>query len=178
MDLFKHPKYIPGKLCYLSREDAVILFKNVFEKFAGFAGEKETIAIYLAHCALETGTFAVGLHNWNWGNTRCNIDKLKEDQYFTMFRCNEVINGKIIWYNPGELGSVFEAFQTPEDGLYNHFRFIIKERYWGAWESALAGNPVQYVKKLKEGGYFTADLNRYTNTFISLYYQFLKELDK
>jgi hypothetical protein len=179
--LYNHPKYIPDRLCKIESDNkAIEYFSKAYFDMIGKdelnTNYNETIAILVAHCSLETGHFKIGLHCYNFGNTRCNPDKLGHNEYFTMFKCGEIIKGKEILFEPPDPGSVFQAFKSAEEGIKHHLRFLLKDRYWNAWQAAIDGDPKKYVHELKKGNYFTANEARYTNTLVNLYNQILPKI--
>lgn len=176
--LYDHPRYIPDKLCYLKTNEAVEAFRVGYKKYMNNIPSRETLAILVAQSALETGWWRAGLHCWNFGNTRCNPNKLRDDEYFTMFKAGEIINGKEVFFYPPHPGSVFQAFKTAEDGVAHHLKFLtMKDNYTKAWGEAYRGNPEQYIIELKRGGYFTASLDRYMKTFLSVYGRVLDQVE-
>lgn len=165
-------------LCNLNTEQAIEVFKIGYTKFMNDIPSKKTLAILVAQSALETGWWKAGLHCWNFGNTRCNPDKLSEDEYFTMFKCGEIIKGKEVFFIPPDPRSVFQAFESDEAGVRHHLRFLsTKNNYRNAWVQAVKQSPDQYIIELKKAGYFTAGLERYKKTFVSVYNTILAKIE-
>ena len=176
--LFNHSRYIKDQLCNLNTDQAIEAFKVGYTKFMNDIPSKKTLAILIAQSALETGWWKAGLHCWNFGNTRCNPDKLSEDEYFTMFKCGEIIKGKEVFFIPPDPRSVFQAFESDEVGVRHHLRFLsTKNNYRNAWTQAVKQNPDQYIIELKKAGYFTAGLERYKKTFMSVYNTILAKIE-
>lgn len=176
--LFNHSRYMKDQLCNLNTDQAIEVFKIGYTKFMNDTPSKKTLAIIVAQSALETGWWKAGLHCWNFGNTRCNPDKLSEDEYFTMFKCGEIIKGKEVFFIPPDPKSVFQAFESAEAGVRHHLRFLsTKNNYRNAWAQAVKQNPDQYIIELKKAGYFTAGLERYKKTFMSVYNTILAKIE-
>jgi len=176
--LFNHSRYIKDQLCNLNTDQAIEAFKVGYTKFMNDIPSKKTLAILIAQSALETGWWKAGLHCWNFGNTRCNPDKLSDGEYFTMFKCGEIIKGKEVFFIPPDPRSVFQAFESDEDGVRHHLRFLsTKNNYRNAWTQAVKQNPDQYIIELKKAGYFTAGLERYKKTFMSVYNTILAKIE-
>ena len=175
MSLFNHAKYLPDELNASSKEEIFYAFKqgikDIYDKELSF----ESIIVLLAHSALETGHWKVGLHNWNFGNIRAYPDKLKDGEYFTMFRCGEILLGKEVFFEPPDPNSAFRAFLSREDGIRHHLSFLQKTRYVKAWKEVLNGNPGAYAHALRAGGYYTANEKLYTNTLVKLFNEFIKQ---
>ena len=177
-DLFKHPKYIPDKLCHLAEEQALLCFRQGYESAQRSFPSNVSLAILVAHSALETGRWKDGFHCWNFGNVRCtgnNPDKLKDGEYFTMYKCSEVIKNKEIFYEPPHPNSVFRGFKTASDGIVHHLIFL-RDKYPGAWKQMLIGDPVAYSHALRVSGYYTAGEERYTKSLVSMSSEFLKKI--
>jgi hypothetical protein len=178
MTLFNHKNYIPDQLKFLTTTEAIDAFKKGYTKFMGTEPKRETLALLVAQSALETGWWKAGLHCWNFGNTRCQPDKLEDEEYFTMFKCSEIIKGKEIFYYPPDPASVFQGFKTCEDGIRHHIKFLtFKDRYRAAWHQIIVGDPEQYVVELFKAGYFTANLELYKKTVISIYGKIISQID-
>ena len=74
---------------------------------------------------------------------------------------------------------MFQGFKSSEDGVAHHLKFLtMKSNYAKAWGEAHAGNPENYIIELKKGGYFTANLDRYMTTFLSVYSRILGQVDE
>lgn len=177
--LTEHPKFIQDELNHLTTPDAIKAFRDGFKLFMNTEPSREALAIFVSHSALETGWWSKGLHRWNFGNTRCKPDKLKNGEYFTMFSCGEIINGIEVFYNPPHPGSIFQAFMSCEEGVKHYLKFLaFKDKYKQAWKQAVRGNPEQYIIELKKAGYFTAGLDRYKKTFLSIYNKVLSNIEE
>jgi hypothetical protein len=133
----------------------------------------DSLAILWSQVCLETARGSK-CKNFNFGN----IKKTKDHKY-CMFRCNEVINGKIEWFDPPHPQTHFNAYDNSVLGAQEYINFISKrERYKLAWEQLLKGDPVRYCMELKKAGYFTADLVHYTKGVSSLFMEFKKRQEE
>lgn len=139
------------------------------------------LAVFMAQIALETGR-GKSCHGWNLGNIKASEDY--EGQY-SCFRCNEIIQGKVQWFDPDTGGFAVPPghpqtrFRAYEDapGLKpasvrascEYIAFLAtRSRYAKAWQAALAGDPAAYVHELKLAGYFTAAEAPYAKAVVSL----------
>ena len=131
----------------------------------------DALRILLAQWALETG-WGKACHNWNIGNVKAAAGGVYNWQYF---RCNEVLNGKIVWFDPPNPGCCFRAFSTIEDGVLDHLRLLVQHKTFSlAWPAVITGDPVRYAHVLKMAGYYTADEATYAHNVASLFRTFQK----
>ncbi len=160
----------------------------------------ETRATVLAKVRLETGN---GKHCWNE-----NIGNIKAPESyvgnFTCIRLNEVVRGRLHWFDPNTPFDPKDPFCLPNqafpltpvpngnpqtrmaarankyDAGHFYIDFVLgKKRYAAATQALLAGNPEAYSRELSKAGYYTAPVEVYTKTVVSLYIssiQFLKGL--
>lgn len=131
-----------------------------------------SLAVLWAQVALETGRGKF-CKNYNFGNI-----KRHDDEDYCMFRCNEVIGGKVVWFDPPNPATEFCAYVTDVLGAQEYITFVSQRtRYQAAWKQVIAGNPVAYCAALKAAGYFTADLVQYTKGVVSLCDEFLSKVN-
>jgi hypothetical protein len=175
-------------------EDATLAMRAALRSPDGTYPTPETLALAMAKTALETGRWQ-SIYCNNWGNIKAG------ESYVGMFTCitlNEVIGGKVVWFDPhGELvggpasaikGSYWDvpnghpqtrmrAYANRFDGAGQYVDFLAKlPRYAKAWQRLLAGDPVGFVHELKAANYFTADETTYRNTVVKLHTEFLGKL--
>jgi len=174
-----HPRELPAVKKVMSFTEAREAFWIAFIRVLGVQPLPGQLALLLAHSALETGHWQIGLWNWNFGNVKASESYSGYHQYF---RCNEVIDGKVVWFDPPHLQTRFRAHLDAASGLVEHLEFLGVDttphngrpnRYAAAWAAMLRDQPVEYVKELKKAGYFTANLDSYKKSVVSLYNQFL-----
>jgi hypothetical protein len=156
---------------------------------------REVLALCLAKSALETGRWQK-IHNSNFGNIKAG------ESYSGNYTCillNEVIDGRVRWFAPhGEVirlqGGSFtntsdkrhpippghpqtrmRAYAGPTDGAGQYVDFLrARPKMWNA---LLTGDPHQFVRALKAGGYFTADEAPYARAVASLFKEFSFKLE-
>jgi flagellum-specific peptidoglycan hydrolase FlgJ len=96
--------------------------------------------------------------------------QLTDGRCWTFFRCSEVENGKVVWYEPPHPACRFRAFHTLIEGAADHLAFLRgMRRYAGAWEQVLAGDPRAFVRALKLAGYFTAAERPYEGAVVAIF---------
>ncbi len=178
MSLFDHSKYIPDRLNAASVEEIFYALKlglkEVYKQDFSF----ESIVVLLAHSALETGRWKVGLHRWNFGNVKAYPDKLKDGEFFTLFRCGEILNGKEVFFDPPHPQCAFRAYKTRDEGISEHLKFLQRKRYAKAWQMVLKGDPAAYAHELRVGGYYTANEKIYTKTLVKLFNEYAKKKEE
>jgi hypothetical protein len=154
----------------LLEDQAAYYLNQGWKELFGSAPSLKSLAILWAQSALETGRWKY-LRNNNWGNI-----KKRDGIKYTSYECSEVINGVNINFKSYHPETFFAAWDTPLDGAKGYLKFISeKSRYKPAWIKLQAGDPVGYVYALKSGGYFTAPVDSYLKTVMSLYNYFLSK---
>jgi hypothetical protein len=130
----------------------------------------ESICVLLAQWALETGR-GKSMWNFNFGNVKSH----QKDGDWCFFRCNEIIKGKVVWFEPDHPACAFRAYSTLQQGsdAYMHKLYTTFSR---AWPSVIAGNPTEFSKRLKANKYYTASEEKYTETLCALYREFMRGL--
>ena len=147
--------------------------------------EKESLSILLSQWALETGRGKY-CHCWNIGNYK-HVPGDGRD--FTYFRCNEIISGHEVWYDPDNEKDkpycCFRAYHTIEAGAIDYVTSLNK-RFRRAWPDVVSGDPGMFAHDLKLQGYYTAAENDhidpstgktvhgYKSNIISLFTEFCK----
>lgn len=167
--------YLDDVVTPLSASDVMWAFRVAFERLIGLTPSRDTLALLTAQSALETGRWKA-IHCFNLGNIKASSDY---EGYYTMFRCNEVINGKVQWFDPPHAQTRFRAFRTLEDGAEDHLRFLSgRQRYQSAWQCLIAGDPEAFVRALKAAGYFTANEESYREAVTSLFREYSRLLER
>jgi hypothetical protein len=130
------------------------------------AATRGSLLVILAHWALETG-WGHACHRWNLGNAKwtpgCGHD-------YTQFRCNEILDGKIVWLDPPAPGCQFVAFPDLEAGAA-YYLTGLRGTFRAAWTAVIAGDPSLFCHMLKLARYYTADEALYTAGVVRCYHQ-------
>jgi hypothetical protein len=174
---------VPAVPTSLSLENAVTVFADAWARITASKLTPEALAVTVTHCALESGNFNAPRpgedpeHHVercfcnNYGNTRAATG---EDCDVCQYRCNEIIGGKVVWYDPPAPQSTFRAFAEPSDGAAAQLSFLAHStRYAQAWLRLLAGDPAGYVECLKRAGYFTGAIGPYETAVLSIFRRIL-----
>lgn len=166
-------KFLENKLTPLPAHEAAYALREAWNRTFKALPSNETLAILLAQTSLETGRYK-SMHNGNWGNIK---SRPTDGHYWTMYECDEIINGRRIVFKPPHDQCKFRAYLTPTDGAEDYIKFLTGSRYAKALAQLKAGNVVEYTTALKTAGYFTADLNRYVIGMKALYHEFMFKMD-
>lgn len=186
--------YVEPVVTKLTLGEAIACMRQGIHVATGTPPSDPALALALAKTALETGRWQK-MWNYNWGNVKCNDDY---DGMYTCFPCNEVLNGKVVWFSPqgqltrkdgdmtglawavppGHPQTRFRAYANGFDGAQQYAEFVANGRYRDAWERLLEGDPAGYVHALKLRGYFTADEDTYLRGVDRLYREFLPRVEE
>ena len=157
----------------LARCDAPTYLRAIrsgLETLSGKTPSNAHVAVLTAQSALESGRWR-SMHRFNPGNIKAS------DAYeylYCQFRCNEVIGGKVLWFDPPHPQTNFRAFMDLETGVLDYLRFLQRRHSWVAAE---AGDPARFVHVLKtEDHYFTADEAPYLRSVVSLFGEYMRLL--
>ncbi len=171
-------KLVPTiRTSYTQAQLAEAFVKAWWELFKEFP-KKESIYVLMAQNGLETG-MAASMFNNNIGNVKFVPSKNPQDdtgkEYMMLRNVFEFINGKKVYFQPPHPATWFRSFKTLSDGLVDHILFLKNKRYKIAWDSVLAGDPVDFSKKLKKQGYYTAPEPQYTAGVVRIYNSLMKK---
>jgi hypothetical protein len=153
-------------ICYpLTQLEAAQSLEQAWITLLGYKPSIDCLAILFAQFGLETG-YGKFAHCYGYGN----IKSSPNDGYFwSEFTCNEIIDGKTVYYSPPSIYCRFRAFKTPYDGAINYIGFLLQKKgYANAWAEVIKGDPVNFCAQLKASHYFTADLSEYTRGVVSI----------
>lgn len=168
-------RLLPDLLTPVTAREVSEALRVAFGRASGLVVTRETLALATAQSALETGRWK-SIHRYNLGNIKAGPTY---EGYYCQFRCNEVIGGKVVWFDPPHPQTNFRAFLSLEDGATDHVSFLAhRARYAPAWSELLRGEPELYVRALKTAGYFTANEAAYTKAVVSLFNEYLRMLSK
>ena len=164
---------IPDLLTPCTALEFMRAVRGGLETLTGTTPTDAFVAILTAQCALESGRWRA-MHRNNPGNIKASETY---EYLYTQFRCNEVIHGKVEWFDPPHPQTNFRAFYDLDTGVLDYLRFLSgRARYAKAWAAAAAGDPVAFVEALKAAGYFTADVGPYLRAVVSLFNEYLRQL--
>ena len=150
-------------------KQSVIAWKKLFDEIP----TKEQIGILYAKYALETGRGKNCFGN-NIGNIKKFPNDSHKDGYQQLRGVWEIIGGKIVVFPPEHPQSYFRWYPTLEAGIIDYMKLVSNGRYKKAWEALLTGNPQLYAQKLKDCGYYTADVNEYVSGVKSIFNEVMR----
>lgn len=152
-------RLVPDELTPLTLEEAIETFARAHVRCIGIEPSAGTLACIVAQSALETGYWK-SLHCNNFGNVKAGASW---DGSYCMFRCNEVIDGKVQWFDPPHPQTWFRAFESPEAGALEQLKFLVlTPRYARAWHECCDGDAYHFASELGIAGYYTADREKYS----------------
>jgi len=140
---------------------------DLFEEYP----KKQSIGIILAQWQLETGS-GQSCWNYNLGNIKY-VAKKDEDpniKYHMLKGTWEIINGKKVIFDPPHPASWFLAFDSLEEGMEHHLKFLAGKRWKHSWAAVIKGDPDEFAIRLKEQRYYTAPLEDYKK-LMNYYYK-------
>lgn len=133
--------------------------------------KRESVLCVLAQNALETG-FGKACHGWNLGNAK----HIKGDgRGWSMFKCNEVLAGKVEWFSPPHPQTWFRAFDALDAGSKDYLD-MLRERFDKSWPAIEAGDVETFGHALKVQRYYTADESAYVAGLKRIYDQIAKQV--
>ncbi len=88
---------------------------------------------------------------------------------YCMIRLNEVVNGKVVWFDPPHPATWMRAFDSLTAGVRDYLG-LMRGQFGYAWPSVEAGDVDSFCHALKARGYFTDDLNHYTSNVLGCYH--------
>jgi len=139
--------------------------------------------ILLGQMALETGRFKATM-NYNFGGVKCGpgwkgcwqhfttTEHLPEDEAAAYLsqpppgskveRVGVDDSGRVILRFSGRHPvNRFRAYETLDDAVASHVRFLLGPRYRTSVMLAMAGRPDDYAHSLRAAGYYTGDASSY-----------------
>jgi len=163
---------VPDQKTPLSVEEALYVYFRAWKGVLGRDPIARALAAFVAHMMLECGAHFESLHWWNFGNEKASPSWSGR---YCMYRCNEVIDGVLRWFDPPHPQTWFRAFLSAEDGAAEHLAFFAvdsnhdgKNIYAVAWTRFEAGDPEGAVRAMKAARYFTGNVEAYVKAVVSI----------
>jgi hypothetical protein len=128
---------------------------------------RDGLMVLLAQWGLETGVGS-SMHCFNVGNAK-HVPGDGHD--FCYFACDEIIDGKVVWFYPKDPGCCFRAFSSLGDGARDYYS-MIRGNFAHAWPAVMSGDTDAFARLLKEVDYYTADEGRYAASLGLLFHEF------
>lgn len=157
----------------ISEGEAAWALREAWNKLYNDYPSVDSLALLWSQWALETGR-GKAIHCYNFGNI-----KRSNDENYCMFRCNEILNGKLEWFDPPHKQTWFRAYPSAVDGALDYIMFLSqRKRYQKAWAAIQIGDPALFGHELKVAGYYTADEAHYTKSIVSLTKEFKRKSEE
>ncbi len=164
-------KLVSDLLTVCTAPQYIAAVRSGLETLAGKTPSSAHVAVLTAQSALESGRWK-SMHRFNPGNIKASESY---EYLYCQFRCNEVIGGKVRWFDPPHPQTNFRAFLDLDTGVLDYLRFLSQRTHYSqAWLAAEAGDPARFVHALKTAGYFTADEAPYRRAVASLFNEYLR----
>ena len=126
----------------------------------------DSLRVLAAQVCLETGN-GKSCHCNNLGNIKAKVGGGYD---WTFFRCNEIINGKVVWFEPPNPACCFRAYETLRAGVVDYLALLYASaNFRRAWPAVVAGDPAQFCHLLRQASYYTADEGQYTRAVVSIF---------
>jgi flagellum-specific peptidoglycan hydrolase FlgJ len=129
----------------------------------------ESACVLAAQWALETGR-GKSMWNYNIGN----IKSFQKSGDWCFFRCNEIIKGKTVWFEPDHPACCFVAYPTLQAGVADYLS-LLRRKYASAWPAVEKGDPAEFAHRLKLGKYYTASEAHYTKSISSIFREYVRK---
>jgi flagellum-specific peptidoglycan hydrolase FlgJ len=166
------PSLLPDKLTPIAPLDLYACLRESWRTLIKDAApSRASLLVLMAHWALETG-WGHFCHWYNLGNKKhVSID----GRDWTMFRCNEIIGGKVVWYDPPNPACAFVAYPDRQSGADDYLT-MLRGEFRAAWVAVVSGDPSLFCHLLKLSGYYTADESLYTHGVVACYQKLDSEM--
>jgi peptidoglycan hydrolase-like protein with peptidoglycan-binding domain len=147
---------LPNKSTPLTASQAADAFNAAYKEVTGEFPSVAVLGLLLAQSAVETGNWGPGIHNYNFGNAKATAS-FPTVQYF---RCSEVVNGVLTYFDPPSPVCRFQAFKTAKDGAVAYIKLLKGRSNW--WNGLHTGTTSGFVAGLTSPpAYFTASPSAY-----------------
>jgi Putative peptidoglycan binding domain len=161
---------LPDQLTPVTPSEVFASLEHAWKTAFDTTPHRTSLLVLLAQWALETGR-GKSMHCYNLGNVKSS----QQQGDWCFFRCNEIIRGKVVWFEPDNPACCFRAFATLEAGALDYLQTLF-QRFKSAWPAVVAGDPALFSHLLKRSRYYTADEAQYTKTLVSLFREFSRTL--
>lgn len=155
------PRELPDTKTPVFVPDLASVLWHAWTALVGSPPVHAAIELLVAWWGLETG-WGRSCHCFNLGNAKGVVGG---SRCWTFFACNELINGKWVWFYPKNPGCCFRAFETLEAGAVDWLA-LIHDRFPEAFAALSTGDPTTLAHAARLRGYYTAPEADYTNILV------------
>jgi hypothetical protein len=158
----------PAVKTHITPAAVAIALRSAWMKLFGQTPSDGTVALLMAQSALETGRWK-SCWNYNLGNIKGG-GKWSGDT--CQFRLNEVIGGKVVWFDPPHPQTTMRAYPDLTAAASDYL-WLLARRFQRAWPHVLRPDAVAFSQALKAQNYYTAPEPPYTRAVVSLFREYL-----
>lgn len=157
------PRELPATLTPVDPVELAAALGRAWRARFGLDAERKQLLVLVAQWAFETG-WGKWCRNYNLGN----VKRVKGDgRSWCYFRCNEIIGGKEVWFDPPHPACAFRAFDTLDEGAADYLG-TLSRNFAHAWPAVVAGDPADFAHRLKQSRYYTASEEVYARSLVSI----------
>lgn len=119
----------------------------------------------MAQQAFETAWW-----HYCWDFNLGNVKHVAGDgRSYCMIRLNEMIGGKVVWFDPPNPATWMRAFDSLAAGVVDYMT-IMRGQFGYAWPFVETGDVEAFCHALKQRGYYTDDEHHYTTNVLGCYH--------
>lgn len=148
----------------MEEEEAALYLAAAWRSIFQMPIDDATLAILWSHWALETGR-GQRMVKYNFAGLKGTAPAGGSVQLWTQEKEDEAA---------ARVRRRFRAYSSPEEGARDYI-LLLKSRYPRALRAANRGSPIDFVRALEDGNYFTEDPDLYLRAVISLWREFLQD---
>ena len=163
------PQQLPDLLTPVTIAEFYSSLGNAWRARFGAEPARASLLVLCSQWAEEDAR-GKAMHRFNCGNIKGRADG-SDGHSWTFFRCNEVLGGKVVWFDPPNPACCFRAYATLDEGVADYLDELTR-RFASAWPAVLAGDPADFAHRLKVARYYTADEGAYAAALVSLFHEF------
>lgn len=151
---------VPIKRTPVAMNDYARALLRAWRAELGGLPSKQAAGVLWAQYMIETGGAACWC--WNLGNVKVTPAQVAAGvDWFDLPGTWEIVRGKRVVLPEGDPGRRFRAYASLSDAMAEHLKFLRNRRYKVAWPAVEAGDVMDFARRLKAAGYFTASAEDY-----------------
>jgi hypothetical protein len=149
----------------IAPQDVYAAIHDAWGSLVGTVPQRGQILVLMAQQAFETGWWHY-CWDYNLGNAK---HVAGDGRDYCMIRLNEVIGGKVVWFDPPNPATWMRAFDSLSAGVVDYLA-LMRGQFGYAWPAVEAQDPAAFCHALKARGYFTDDVDHYTSNVLGCYH--------
>lgn len=163
---------VPNFVTNLTELQLAETLREGYKKAFGEDPTMEVLASGWAQVVLESGR-PIKLPNNNIGNIKATDAQIKSGTPY--FRTKSTIEFDKSGKSFNHVNPAWVSFNTPSDGAAYYWKFLGR-KFNDALNWMKAGDPTSATVELGQKGYFTANIEKYSNATSSLFREFVKTI--